>query len=201
MEHNYCFVPKVSPQRNNQVNGLAPTSNVTSGQTCIVSPTVSQTQYNVVTNNNRGKLNLFYIYYKITNYILYLNNLVIQKPLSNPNNVPISDLLPSIAKHEPQIQVESELSASDHDLDGQGEETDTAPEAVAEGKDNVKSEEPAVTRCIWLVKNYLFLLNLFEDNMFVLHCLLLCVLCMFMLNKLFTFLIYNLVKWNMMMGL
>lgn len=56
---------------------------------------------------------------------------------------------PSV-KHEPQIQVESELSASDHELDGQGEETDTAPEAVAEGKDIApKSEEPAVTRCIW----------------------------------------------------
>lgn len=60
MEHNYCFVPKVSPQRNNQVNGLISTQNVSSSQTCIVSPTVSQiqsqTQYNVVTNNNRSKL-------------------------------------------------------------------------------------------------------------------------------------------------
>lgn len=63
MEHNYCFFPRVSPQRNNQVNGLTPTLNVNSGQSCIVSPTVpqiqaqipSQTQYNVVTNNNRGK--------------------------------------------------------------------------------------------------------------------------------------------------
>lgn len=81
-------------------------------------------------------------------------NLVIQKSVSIPNNVPIPTSeslqpLQSLAKHEPQIQVESELSASDHDLDGQGEETDTAPEAVAEGKDNIKSEEPAVTRCIW----------------------------------------------------
>lgn len=81
-------------------------------------------------------------------------NLVIQKSASIPNNVPIStseslQSLQSLVKHEPQVQVESELSASDHDLDGQGEETDTAPEAVAEGKDNIKSEEPAVTRCIW----------------------------------------------------
>jgi len=81
-------------------------------------------------------------------------NLVIQKSASIPNNVPISSSeslqsLQSLVKHEPQVQVESELSASDHDLDGQGEETDTAPEAVAEGKDNIKSEEPAVTRCIW----------------------------------------------------
>jgi len=77
--------------------------------------------------------------------------LVIQKSVSIPNNVPIpsSESLQSLVKHEPQVQVESELSASDHDLDGQGEETDTAPEAVAEGKDNIKSEEPAVTRCIW----------------------------------------------------
>lgn len=60
MEHNYCFVPRVSPQRNNQINGLAPTTNATSGQSCIISPTVSQvqspTQYSVVNNNNRGKL-------------------------------------------------------------------------------------------------------------------------------------------------
>lgn len=70
-----------------------------------------------------------------------------------------SDSLQSMAKHEPQIQVESELSASDHDLDGQGEETDTAPEAVAEGKDNNKSEEPAVTRCIWLVKILFYFLG------------------------------------------
>jgi len=81
-------------------------------------------------------------------------NLVIQKSVSIPNNVPIPTSeslqpLQSFLKHEPQIQVESELSASDHDLDGQGEETDTAPEAVAEGKDSIKSEEPAVTRCIW----------------------------------------------------
>jgi len=81
-------------------------------------------------------------------------NLVIQKSASIPNNVPIStseslQSLQSLVKHEPQVQVESELSASDHDLDGQGEETDTAPEAVAEGKDSIKSEEPAVTRCIW----------------------------------------------------
>jgi len=81
-------------------------------------------------------------------------NLVIQKSVSIPNNVPIPTSeslqpLQSLVKHEPQIQVESELSASDHDLDGQGEETDTAPEAVAEGKDSIKSEEPAVTRCIW----------------------------------------------------
>jgi len=77
--------------------------------------------------------------------------------VSIPNNVPIPTSeslqslksLQSLVKHEPQVQVESELSASDHDLDGQGEETDTAPEAVAEGKDNIKSEEPAVTRCIW----------------------------------------------------
>lgn len=62
----------------------------------------------------------------------------------------------SLVKHEPQVQVESELSASDHDLDGQGEETDTAPEAVAEGKDNIKSEEPAVTRCIWYVVYIMF---------------------------------------------
>lgn len=55
----------------------------------------------------------------------------------------------ALAKRESPIQIESELSASDHDLDGQGEETDTAPEAVAEGKDNIKSEEPAITRCIW----------------------------------------------------
>lgn len=82
------------------------------------------------------------------------NNLVIQKTVNIPNNVPIStseslQSLQSLVKSEPQVQVESELSASDHDLDGQGEETDTAPEAVAEGKDNIKSEEPAVTRCIW----------------------------------------------------
>jgi len=81
--------------------------------------------------------------------------LVLQKSISNTiNNVPISlsEPLQSFVKHEPQIQVESELSASDHDIDGQGEETDTAPEAIAEGKDNnVKSEEPAVTRCIWYV--------------------------------------------------
>jgi len=81
-------------------------------------------------------------------------NLVIQKSVSIPNNVPIPtpeslQPLQSLGKHEPQVQVESELSASDHDLDGQGEETDTAPEAVAEGKDNIKSEEPAITRCIW----------------------------------------------------
>lgn len=84
-------------------------------------------------------------------YCFFFYNLVIQKPLSNPNNVPVStsESLQSLVKHEPQVQVESELSASDHDLDGQGEETDTAPEAVAEGKDNIKSEEPAVTRCIW----------------------------------------------------
>lgn len=166
VEHSYCFVKRESPQRNNQVNGLTSAQNVTSGQSCIVSPTVSQiqskTQYNVVHNNNRGKLKLFYIfYYSIIEYIIlffnfiYSNfNLVIQKPISNPNNVPISTTeslksLQSFVQHEPQIQVESELSASDHDLDGQGEETDTAPEAVAEGKDNVKSEEPAVTRCIW----------------------------------------------------
>jgi len=85
---------------------------------------------------------------------MYYFNLVIQKSASIPNNVPISTSeslqpLQSLVKHEPQVQVESELSASDHDLDGQGEETDTAPEAVAEGKDNIKSEEPAVTRCIW----------------------------------------------------
>lgn len=59
VEHNYCFVPRVSPPRNNQVNGVI-TQNVSSGQTCIVSPTVSQIQsqpqYNVVSNNNRGKL-------------------------------------------------------------------------------------------------------------------------------------------------
>lgn len=59
MEHNYCFVPRVSPQRINQVNGLTST-NVTSGQSCIVSPIVSQIkpqtpQYNSVNNNNRGK--------------------------------------------------------------------------------------------------------------------------------------------------
>jgi len=81
-------------------------------------------------------------------------NLVIQKSVSIPNNVPIPTSeslqpLQSLVKHETQVVVESELSASDHDLDGQGEETDTAPEAVAEGKDNIKSEEPAVTRCIW----------------------------------------------------
>lgn len=63
--------------------------------------------------------------------------------------------LQSFVQHESQIQVESELSASDHDPDGQGEETDTAPEAVAEGKDSIKSEEPAVTRCIWYVFNIL----------------------------------------------
>lgn len=60
MEHNYCIVPRVSPQRTNQINGLTSTINVTSGQSCIVSPTVSQiqpqTQYNVVNNNNKGKL-------------------------------------------------------------------------------------------------------------------------------------------------
>lgn len=82
-------------------------------------------------------------------------NIVVHKPINNPINVPIStpeslQTVQSSVKHEPQVQVESELSASDHDLDGQGEETDTAPEAVAEGKDNIpKSEEPAVTRCIW----------------------------------------------------
>ncbi|XP_060841669.1 histone-lysine N-methyltransferase set-26 isoform X1 [Rhopalosiphum padi] len=140
VEHNYCFVPRVSPQRANQINGLTSTINVTSGQSCIVSPTVSQiqpqTQYNVVNNNNNN------------------NNKVIQKSVSIPNNVPIStseslQSLQSLVKHEPQVQVESELSASDHDLDGQGEETDTAPEAVAECKDNnIKSEEPAITRCI-----------------------------------------------------
>lgn len=150
----------MSPQRTNQINGLAQTLNVTSGQSCIVSPTVSQvqsqTQYNVVTNNNRGKynhiiFNLFLFYKKIYS-TLFFCYLVIQKPISKPNNVPIStsESLQSPVKHEPQIQVESELSASDHDLDGQGEETDTAPETVAEGKDNnIKSEEPAVTRCIW----------------------------------------------------
>lgn len=84
---------------------------------------------------------------------LYYINTVIQKPINNPNNVPILSSEPlqslqSLGKQEPLIQVESELSASDHD--GQGEETDTAPEAVAEGKDsNTKSEEQAVTRCIW----------------------------------------------------
>lgn len=60
MEHNYCFVAKVSPQRHNQVNGLTPITNATSGQSCIVTSTVSQvqspTQFNVVNNNNRGKL-------------------------------------------------------------------------------------------------------------------------------------------------
>ena len=60
VEHNYCFVPRVSPPRINQINGLTPTTNVTSGQSCIVPPTVSQiqpqTQYNVVNNNNKGKL-------------------------------------------------------------------------------------------------------------------------------------------------
>jgi len=64
VEHNYCFVPKVSPQRTNQINGLTQTLNVTSGQSCIVSPTVSQlqsqTQYNVINNNNRGKYNFLY---------------------------------------------------------------------------------------------------------------------------------------------
>lgn len=91
---------------------------------------------------------VYYIFYVIL-------NLVIQKSISNPNTVSIStseslQSLQSLIKHEPHIQVESELSASDHDLDGQGEETDTAPEAVAECKDNnIKSEEPAVTRCIW----------------------------------------------------
>lgn len=149
----------MSPQRTNQINGLAQTLNVTSGQSCIVSPTVSQVQsqpqYNV-TNNNRGKynyfiLNLFLFSKKIYIFFLFCY-LVIQKPISKPNNVPIStsESLQSLVKHEPQIQVESELSASDHELDGQGEETDTAPETVAEGKDNnIKSEEPAVTRCIW----------------------------------------------------
>lgn len=56
VEHNYCFFPRVSPQRNNQVNGLTPILNVTSGQSCIVSPgpqIQSQTPYNVT--NNRGK--------------------------------------------------------------------------------------------------------------------------------------------------
>lgn len=62
-----------------------------------------------------------------------------------------SSPLQPLVKSESPILIESELSASDHDLDGQGEETDTAPEAVAEGKDNIKSEEPAVTRCIWWV--------------------------------------------------
>jgi len=61
VEHNYCFVPKVLPQKTNPVNGLTPTLNVTSGQSCIVSPSPtvtkiqSQPQYSVVTNNNRGK--------------------------------------------------------------------------------------------------------------------------------------------------
>lgn len=59
VEHNYCIVPRVSPQRTNQINGLTSTINVTSGQSCIVSPTVSQiqpqTQYNVVNNNNKSK--------------------------------------------------------------------------------------------------------------------------------------------------
>lgn len=62
VEHNYCFFPRVSPQRNNQnsqVNGLlTQTLNVTSVPSCIVSPTVtqiqSQPQYNAVINNNRG---------------------------------------------------------------------------------------------------------------------------------------------------
>lgn len=58
MEHSYCFVPRVSPQRNNQINGLTSTQNVTSVQSCIVSPSVSQvqskSQYNV-TNSTRGK--------------------------------------------------------------------------------------------------------------------------------------------------
>lgn len=78
-------------------------------------------------------------------------SVVVPKPTTIPNNVPITstDLLQSVVKREPQNQIESELSASDHDPDGQGEETDTAPEAVAEGKDISKSEEPAVTRCIW----------------------------------------------------
>lgn len=71
MEHNYCIVPKVSPQRTNQINGLTQNINVASGQSCIVSPTVSQlqsqTQYNVVNNNNRGKLYLFNIIFKIYN--------------------------------------------------------------------------------------------------------------------------------------
>jgi len=87
----------------------------------------------------------------ILHLILFYFYTVIQKPISNPS-VPIStsESLQSLVKHEPQVQVESELSASDHDLDGQGEETDTAPEAVAEGKDNnIKSEELAITRCIW----------------------------------------------------
>ncbi|XP_050436390.1 uncharacterized protein LOC126843108 isoform X2 [Adelges cooleyi] len=132
VEHNYCFVPRPSPQKPNQINGLVSTLNIDSAPSCIVSPTVIQNQFNI-TNNNR----------------------VVQKPSSIPNNVPkmSTESLQSVIKHEPPIQIESELSASDHDPDGQGEETDTAPEAVAEGgKDKVKetnkSEEPAVTRCI-----------------------------------------------------
>ncbi|XP_050531789.1 uncharacterized protein LOC126900251 [Daktulosphaira vitifoliae] len=128
VEHNYCFVPRLSPPKSNQINGLAPTQSINSSPSCIVSPTTStQNVYNI-TNNNK----------------------IVQKPMIIPNNVPITstDSLQSVVKHEPQNQVESELSASDHDLDGQGEETDTAPEAVAEGKDIIKSEEPAVTRCI-----------------------------------------------------
>lgn len=72
----------MSPQRTNQINGLAQTLNVTSGQSCIVSPTVSQAQsqtpqYNVVTNNNRGKynyfiFNLFLFYKKNIFYIIFL---------------------------------------------------------------------------------------------------------------------------------
>lgn len=58
MEHSYCFVPKPLPQKNNQINGLTSTQNFTSGQSSIVSPTVSQvqskSQYNV-TNSTRGK--------------------------------------------------------------------------------------------------------------------------------------------------
>lgn len=73
VEHNYCFVPRVSPQRNNQnnqVNGLTQTLNVTSGQSCIVSPTVTQIQtqpqYNVVTNNNRGEYFIYnFIFFQI----------------------------------------------------------------------------------------------------------------------------------------
>lgn len=77
-----------------------------------------------------------------------------------------SEPLQSLVKHESQVQVESELSASDHDLDGQGEETDTAPEAVAEGKDNsIKSEEPAVTRCIWYVLIPLVCLACISNNL------------------------------------
>lgn len=66
-------------------------------------------------------------------------------PITTTESPPVQPLVQS----ESPIQIESELSASDHEPDGQGEETDTAPEAVAEGKDNIKSEEPAVTRCIW----------------------------------------------------